>query len=150
MTARRIDHVGITVSDLDRSLHFYRDVLGMKLLARSTLKDAGNADLLGVDDLELTIADLDPGDGRVVELLQYSAPSGKRVAYRSWDSASMHLALTVDDLDALRSRLQEAGIEIISRRPLTISDPGTSWDGVRCLYVRDPDGAVLELVQHPG
>ena len=147
--SKRIDHVGITVSDLDRSLRFYCEVLGMKLLTRSTLTDVGNADLLGVDDLELTIADLDPGDGRVVELLEYSSPSGHRIAFRSWDPASMHLALTVHDLDGVQSRLQEAGVEVISRRPLTIRDPGKTWDGVRCLYVRDPDGAVLELVQHP-
>jgi catechol 2,3-dioxygenase-like lactoylglutathione lyase family enzyme len=85
----------------------------------------------------------------VVELLQYGAPAGERLAYRSWDPASTHLALSVDDLDAVRSRLTVAGVEIISRRALTISEPGTSWDGVRCLFVRDPDGAVLELVQQP-
>jgi catechol 2,3-dioxygenase-like lactoylglutathione lyase family enzyme len=147
MTVIRIDHVGITVSDLDRALGFYRDLLGLRVLADSTLIEPEVADLLGLDSVQLRIVDLDSGDGRVVELIQYLQPKGTQIAYASADPATAHIAFTVDDLDAVRERLSQAGATIVSRRPITISDPGGSFDGAICLYVRDPDGAILELVQ---
>jgi catechol 2,3-dioxygenase-like lactoylglutathione lyase family enzyme len=149
MTVTRIDHVGITVSDLDRALGFYRDLLGLRVIADTTVVEPEVAELLGLDSVQLRIADLDSGDGRVVELLQYLQPKGRRVAYDSSDSATAHVAFTVDDLDALHERLTAAGASIVSRRPITISEPGGAFDGAICLYVRDPDGMILELVQRP-
>lgn len=147
MTVTRIDHVGITVSNLDRALGFYRDLLGLRVMADAMVAEPELAELLGLDSVELRIVDLDSGDGRVVELLQYLQPKGTRIAYNSADPATAHIAFTVDDLDAVRERLSQAGATFVSRRPITISDPGGSFDGARCLYVRDPDGAILELVQ---
>jgi catechol 2,3-dioxygenase-like lactoylglutathione lyase family enzyme len=147
MTVTRIDHVGITVSDLDRALGFYRDLLGLSVLTDSTLSEPEVADLLGLDSVQLRIVDLDSGDGRVVELIQYLQPKGTRIDYESADPATAHIAFTVDDLAAVRERLVQGGTTIVSRRPITISEPGGSFDGAICLYVRDPDGVILELVQ---
>jgi catechol 2,3-dioxygenase-like lactoylglutathione lyase family enzyme len=147
MTVTRIDHVGITVSDLDRALGFYRDLLGLRVIADSTVSESEVAELLGLDSVRLRIADLDSGDGRIVELIQYLEPKGRRIAYESSDSATAHVAFTVDDLAAVSKRLTGAGATIVSRRPITISEPGGAFDGAICLYVRDPDGAILELVQ---
>jgi catechol 2,3-dioxygenase-like lactoylglutathione lyase family enzyme len=147
MTITRIDHVGITVSDVDRALGFYRDVLGLRVIAHSTVTESEVAELLGLDSVQLRIADLDSGDGRIVELIQYVQPEGRRIAYESSDVATAHIAFTVDDLGAVRKRLTDAGATIVSRRPITISEPGGDFDGAICLYVRDPDGAILELVQ---
>lgn len=148
MTVTRIDHVGITVSDVDRALGFYRDLLGLRVIADSTVSEPEVAELLGLDSpVELRIADLDSGDGRIVELIQYVQPRGRRIAYESSDVATAHIAFTVDDLAAVRERLSDAGATIVSRRPITISEPGGGFDGAICLYVRDPDGAILELVQ---
>ena len=146
----RIDHVGITTSDLDRSLSFYVDLLGLRLLGRSLLSDPDVAALLGVESVEIEIADVDSGDGRILELIHYVRPAGVRVAYKSSDAPTTHIAFTVGDLGAVTERLVEAGTEVISRRPLTIRDPGGSWDGAQCLYLRDPDGVILELVQRAG
>ena len=149
MTISRIDHVGITVSDLDRALGFYRDLLGLSVVADSTISEPGVAELLGLDSVELRIVDLDSGDGRIVELIEYLHPKGRRSDYESSDAATEHIAFTIDDLAAVGDRLARAGAKIVSRRPLTISDPGGSFDGAICLYVRDPDGAILELVERP-
>jgi catechol 2,3-dioxygenase-like lactoylglutathione lyase family enzyme len=147
MTVTRIDHVGVTVSDMDHALGFYRDLLGLRVIADSTITESEVAELLGLDSVQLRVADLDSGDGRIVELIQYVQPKGRRIAYESSDPASAHIAFTVDDLEAVRERLSAAGATIVSRRPITISEPGGSFDGAICLYVRDPDGAILELVQ---
>ena len=147
MTVSRIDHVGITVSDLDRALGFYRDLLGLHVIAEATVAESEVAELLGLDSVDLRIADLDSGDGRVVELIQYLHPKGRRIDHESADPGTAHIAFTVDDLASVRERLSNAGATIISRRPITIFEPGGSFDGAICLYVRDPDGVILELVQ---
>jgi catechol 2,3-dioxygenase-like lactoylglutathione lyase family enzyme len=145
----RIDHVGITTSDLDRSLHFYVDLLGLRLLSRNLLSGPDLAALLGFESAAIDNADLDSGDGRILELMQYVQPAGTRVTYQSSDAPTVHIAFTVPDLAAVTERLNAAGVEIISRRPLKIHAPGTAWDGAQCLYLRDPDGVILELVQRP-
>ncbi len=147
MTVSRIDHVGITVSNVDRALGFYRDLLGLRVIADSTVTESEVAELLGLDSVQLRIADLDSGDGRIVELIEYLQPKGRRIAYESYDPATAHVAFTVDDLAAVHARLTNAGATVVSRRPITISEPGGAFDGAICLYVRDPDGAILELVQ---
>lgn len=149
VTERRIDHVGVTVSNLDRAIDFYCGVLGLELLDRSRLDSPDLAALLGLDAVDATVADLDSGDGRIVELIQYHAPSGRVIDYTSSSPASMHIAFRVDDLEAVRERLRASNARVISTRPITIGDPGGRWDGATCLYIRDPDGAVLELVQRP-
>lgn len=150
MNVSRIDHVGITTSDLERSLRFYVELLGMRLISRSTLSAPEIAALLGLESVEIEDADLDSGDGRIIELFQYVQPTGERVDHHSWDFPTTHIAFTVSDLAAVQSRLTEAGVEIISSRPLV--NPGTDgpWAGVQCLYLRDPDGVIIELVQRPG
>ena len=85
MTVTRIDHVGITVSDLDRALSFYRDLLGLHLIADTTVSEPEVAELLGLESVVLRIADLDSGDGRIVELIQYLQPKGRRAVYESSD-----------------------------------------------------------------
>jgi len=145
----RIDHVGITTSDLDRSLHFYVDLLGLRLLSRNLLSGPDLAALLGFESVAIDNADLDSGDGRILELMQYVQPATARVTYQSSDAPTTHIAFTVSDLATVTERLTEAGIEILSRRRLKIHDPGGAWDGVQCLYLRDPDGVILELVQRP-
>jgi len=149
VTVSRIDHVGITTSDVDRSLAFYRDLLGMRVIDDLTVTSPEIAALLGVDSVELRIVDLDSGDGRIVELIKYVKPQGRAVAYESRDHGTGHIAFTIDDLDRVSRRIAAAGGTVISRQPLTIEDPGGLFDGATCLYLRDPDGMIIELVQRP-
>jgi catechol 2,3-dioxygenase-like lactoylglutathione lyase family enzyme len=144
-----IDHVGITVSDLDRSLAFYVGTLGLRLIDRETIADETIAELTGYDAVEMDCADLDSGDGRILELIQYRTPAGGSAAHELRDGGTVHVSLRVDDLDAVLAAIEGSGARIVSRRPVLFEEPGSPWDGVRCVYVADPDGVVLELVQRP-
>jgi catechol 2,3-dioxygenase-like lactoylglutathione lyase family enzyme len=144
-----IDHVGITVADLERSLAFYGGVLGLELIDRETIADETIADLTGYDAVEMDCADLDSGDGRILELIQYRTPAGSSPAHALCDGGTVHVSLCVADLDAVLAALEDSGARIVSRRPVLFKEPGSPWDGVRCVYVADPDGVVLELVQRP-
>ncbi len=145
-TASGIDHVGVASSDIERSLGFYRDALGMALLGRGREASADMAALLGVDAVEFEYADLDAGDGRVLELLRFAQPQGEQVAPRPFDPGTAHIGVRVDDLDGVAARLGDA---VISRAAVRVDDPGSYWHGGRFLYVRDPDGTIVELVERP-
>jgi len=149
MTVSRIHHAGVTVSDLGRSLRFYRDLLGMRVLEDVRLTSAEVAALLGVDEIDLHLVNLDTGDGRILELLEYARPEGRQVEYTSRDAGGGHLALAVRDLDAAAAGFEAAGGCVISRRPVTAADTEGIFAHARLLYVRDPDGMILELVQLP-
>jgi catechol 2,3-dioxygenase-like lactoylglutathione lyase family enzyme len=142
-----IHHIGITTADIDRSLRFYRDLLGMRVLGDNRLSRPEVAALLGCDELDLRIVDLDTGDGRIVELLQYLQPAGVHVHYTNRDPGSAHVALSVEDLDRVRARIEAAGGSVISRHPVKAADTEGIFANSRLLYVRDPDGMILELVE---
>ncbi len=148
-SARGIDHVGVACSDLERSLGFYRDLLGMAVLDRGVESSPDMAALLGLDAVEFEYADLDSGDGRVFELLRYRRPDGVPVTTNPFDAGALHVAIGVDDLAAVQARLAEAGVTVISRERVRVDAPGSSWHGGVYLYTRDPDGAIVELVERP-
>jgi catechol 2,3-dioxygenase-like lactoylglutathione lyase family enzyme len=149
MASRGIDHVGVTSSDLDRSLRFYRDLLGMTVLDRGFETSAEMATLLGCEAVEFAYADLDSGDGRVFELLQYLSPPGAPTRSDPFDPGTPHVAVRVEDIDAVRSRLTAADTPVISHAPVRVDAPGTVWHGGVYLLTRDPDGVVIELVERP-
>jgi diaminopimelate decarboxylase len=143
----RLDHVGMAVADLDRALGFYRDLLGVRLRARG---DDGGEDLealTGLPGAEIRWADLDAGGGRVLELLEYRRPVAPAAPGAPNAPGVAHVGVQVADLAAVLERLRAAGARIRSRRPTTLH--GGDWDGVTCLYVDDPDGLTVEVVQRP-
>ena len=74
-------------------------------------------------------------------------PVGVPVTQRVYDPGSGHIAIRVDDLDRMLGRLERAGITPRSA-PIKLEDPEW-WRGARCVYLTDPDGATIELVERP-
>jgi catechol 2,3-dioxygenase-like lactoylglutathione lyase family enzyme len=143
----RLDHVGVAVGDLDRSLAFYRDLLGLRLRDRG--EDGGDelAELTGFPGARIRWADLDAGAGRILELLEYVTPTAAPGAVGPNAPGVAHVGMAVPDLGAALGRLERAGVPIRSARPVRLH--GGEWDGVRCLYASDPDGLTVELLQRP-
>src|SRR5256885_15218153 len=95
------DHTGITVSNLERSLAFWRDVLGFELSHRAHHTGKLASEVTGVPGAEISLAVLKV-PGHKIELLEYHAPPGrKRADLKPCDVGSVHLALIVDNLDAV-------------------------------------------------
>ena len=147
--ARGIDHVGVSSSDIERSLGFYRDLLGMAVLDRGVETSPAMGTLLGRAGVEFEYADLDAGDGRVFELVHYRAPAGTPTRSEPFDPGTPHLAVQVSELAALEARLAAAGVPVISDAHVRIDAPGTPWHGGTYLLTRDPDGVIVELVERP-
>jgi glyoxylase I family protein len=140
-----IDHVGITVRNLERSLTFYRDLLGLRVIELSGEEDIGA--IVGIPGARIRAADLDVGDGRIFELLEYVAAGGDDVPQRPNGAGCPHVALRVPDLTEVLRRLAEAG-HLPDGEPATITG-AIAWEGATVVYLRDPDGAIIELVQRP-
>ena len=140
------DHTGITVSNLERSLAFWRDVLGFELSHRPHQTGELASEITGVAGAEISIAVL-KGYGHKIELLEYLAPADrKRSDLRPCDVGSVHVAFTVDNLDAILNTIAASGWKAAGK-PQTIKvGPNT---GKRVVYVRDPDGATIEFMEMP-
>jgi catechol 2,3-dioxygenase-like lactoylglutathione lyase family enzyme len=145
-------HTGLTVSDLDRSIAFYRDLLGLELIAQWDSAQPYLRKVVAFPDAELRIALLrlpareGAGPGHHIELLEYRVPRGVRGDARTCNPGNGHVAFTVDDLDRTYAELSARGVRFTSA-PVTI-DHGRNT-GAKAVYLLDPDDITLELVQPP-
>jgi lactoylglutathione lyase len=145
MTA--LAHTGFTVRDLDRSLSFYRDVLGMEVVFEQEKQGGYLAAIVGYPDAHVRMAHLVfPGGGHRIELFQYLDPLPRGDAAEPRNVGITHVCLSVEDIDAVFGRVVEAGAAPVSDPVLV--DTGANAGG-RGVYVRDPDGIVVELFQPP-
>lgn len=141
------DHTGITVTNLERSLAFWRDVLGFELSHRAHQKGELAAEITGVPGAEIQLAVLKTPTGHRIELLEYLAPADrKHIEPRPCDVGSVHIALTVDDLDAVLSAIAPFGWKIAGEPQTLTSGPNA---GRRVVYVGDGDGTTIEFMQPP-
>jgi catechol 2,3-dioxygenase-like lactoylglutathione lyase family enzyme len=138
------DHTGITVTNLERSLAFWQGTLGFELSHRAHHTGALASEVTGVPGAEISIAVL-KGYGHKIELLDYHAPANRnRIALRPCDVGSVHVALVVDNLDAVLERIAASGWQAAGKPQTLKSGPNV---GKRVVYVRDPDGTTIELMQ---
>ena len=142
-------HTGITVTSLDRSIPFYRDLLGLTLLWRRVYEERYVFRLAGVPEATSIDTALleEPNSGHKVELLAYSGASGRPWHGRGCDPGTAHFGLLVDDIGAVVDRLRAAGAVLLADEPVEI-DAGAN-EGARGIYLRDPDGFLIELHERP-
>ena len=132
------NHLGIVVSDLERSKRFYQDVLGFRVWYEdSSVPDAAVGKLLGLQPplaAELCYLEL---DGYAVELISYAAPEAAVTSRERTMSETglSHLSVSVDDIRSAAARAVECGGSIVESSDLGIA-----------LMVRDPDGQLIELL----
>jgi len=140
------DHTGFTVANIERSLTFWQDVLGFELSHRAHHTGDLASEVTGVPGAEISIAVL-KGYGHKIELLEYHAPSDrKRVDLRPCDVGSVHVALTVDNLDAVLRVIAASDWRAVGKPQILKAGPNA---GKRVVYVRDPDGTTIEFMQPP-
>ncbi|OGN82745.1 MAG: hypothetical protein A2X23_09140 [Chloroflexi bacterium GWC2_73_18] len=141
-------HGGVTVSDLDRSLAFYRDALGLAIQVERLATDDYLRQIHGLPFTAVRMAFLAvPGSPTMVELLQYRGLPSTPARTQPSDPGTGHLCLYVDDLDALDARLRAAGYHARSPAPVTVT-AGPNI-GSRVVYFEDPDGYPVELLERP-
>ena len=139
------DHTGITVSNVERSLAFWRDVMGFELSHTAHQKGELAKEITGVEGADIKLAVLRTPGGHKIELLEYLAPADrKRATLRACDVGSVHVAMLVEDLDAVLAQIGASGWRAAGKPQTLTKGPNA---GKRVVYVRDPDGTTIELLQ---
>jgi lactoylglutathione lyase len=141
-------HVGLTVRDLDRSLGFYRDLLGLELVARGTSSGRAVGEVLGYPGVQLDRAILRlPNTSAYLELLQYHNVGGTPVDPLHGNPGTCHVAFYTDDLTETWDTLKAHGSEL-QGEDITVIEGGV-FDGGRVIYCTDPDGIRVEFLEGP-
>lgn len=140
-----VQHTGLTVSNLERSVDFYVRILGCKLIMSQEKTGGYLAAIVGYPNASLKMAHLsDPAGHHVIELFEYMVPEMVKTELEPRRIGNAHLCFLVSDLDAIYNAIKNEGITFISG-PVDV-DTGVNAGGVG-LYLRDPDGITMELFQ---
>ena len=146
-----IDHTAIVVSDSDRSLEFYRDVLGMRVAGGAENCGTEQEHLNQVFGARLRITALRAQRGPGIEFLEYMTPSGGRPLpddAKANDLVFWHTRLVVDGLDDFAAKLRERQTRFVSKRGVNLR--GELSKAARSVIVRDPDGHAFQFIQEAG
>lgn len=138
-----IRHPGIVVGNLDRSLHFYCDLLGFKVVRKIDETGLHMDNLLGLKNVRVTTVKMTADEGgAMLELLVFEAPRPLEGGRREINTIGLsHIAFQVDDVDEVYRRLSDAGV--VFNSPPQLSPDGFS----KLAFCRDPDGTFVEFVQ---
>lgn len=141
----RFGHVGLTVSDLDRSVAFYTAVFGFEPGMRVRRNGAWIGEIVG-EPADLEFAHLHLPSGLHLELIQYRMPEPLSPSDGlTWRPGHQHFCLTVTDIDSWVERALAAGARVVSGEPVEIPEGKNS--GSRCVYLRGPDEETIELFE---
>ena len=125
----RYDHVAITVSDMKKSIAFYRDILGFTVMGKLVLQD-GN----------FLIVYLRTSNGAIVELFEYTEKGRPLPAVLDdHDMGYRHMCFMVDDVDEYSRYLKERGVEFL------VEPKNASTTPLRLAFFKDPDGNKIEI-----
>ena len=141
----RTNHTSFTVSDLDRSITFYRDLLGFELISLAGRDPKFSEKVTGIPGARLQVAYLQ-APGHRIELIQYISSPGVTLDLRTNNIGCGHIAFDVDDLRKMYAQLKAKGVHFKSE-PLE-STAGPTKGGF-VVYLADPDGITLEFIQAP-
>jgi catechol 2,3-dioxygenase-like lactoylglutathione lyase family enzyme len=138
----QIRHTGLVVADLEKALHFWRDLLGFRIEKQMDESGAHIDAMMGLKNVLVTTVKMTASEGGMIELLYFhSHPDRPSWMGTPYSTGFTHVAMTVIDLDDAYEKLSNAGAEFFA-------PPQCSQDGaVKVIYCKGPEGVLLELVQ---
>jgi len=146
-----VDSIGMTVSDMDRSVAFYSDVLAFKPISDVEVDGPEYDQLWGIFGVRARVVRMQLGKQQL-ELIEFLAPPDVRpipVPSYSHDLWFQHFAIVVRDMEAAWAQLRKHHVRQISPRPQTIPVSNIAAAGIKAIKFRDPDGHNLELLWFP-
>ncbi len=138
-------HTGFVVKDIEASIKFYAEVLGMRIAGRTEREGEFVEQVLAFPGAHIKGGFVDMGEGHQLELIQYLSPaSGENNLHRN-DLGASHLAFFVDDLDAFYEETSKKGLKFNNPPAAALDDQGKV--SIKACYAQDPDGNWLEFVE---
>ncbi|MBU1086371.1 MAG: VOC family protein [Candidatus Omnitrophica bacterium] len=136
-----IRHTGIVIDDLEKSLHFYQDLLGLKIIKQMREKSAYIDSVLALKGVEVTTIKMTAADGQMIELLKFYSHPQELIEKKICDIGPTHIAFTVDDLDRMYKELSTKGV-LFSGLPCVSPDAYA-----KVVFCQAPEGTFIELVE---
>ena len=146
---KEIMHVGLTVSNLEQSIHFYKEILGMSFEGELIMEGESTDILFGRKNCRVRVAYLNGGSGLSappVELIQFTDSDAETAAGDLHRTSISELCFRTEDIDIVYENLLKQGVECISP-PQYFDFTEYGFGKSRALYFKDPDGIILELMQ---
>lgn len=146
----RVDAIGITVKDMNRSLPFYTDVLGFEKVSDEEMQGTSIEELKAVFGINIRVVRLKLGD-EFIELTDYLTTGGRSIPedQKSNDLSFQHIAIVVSDMEQAYQHLRKHNAEHVSTSPQTLPKSIPGAEGIKAFYFHDPDGHNLELIFFP-
>lgn len=144
-----VAHIGLTVSDLDRSVAFYRDILGLRYLGEMTMDGPETAALFQKAHCSARVAYLNGSTEKYappIELIQFLDQPIRQEGSDLFCTSISEVCFYTDDIDRDYEALVKAGVDCLSA-PQTFDSTEYGFGKSRAIYFRDPDGIILELIQ---
>jgi catechol 2,3-dioxygenase-like lactoylglutathione lyase family enzyme len=145
-----VDSVGITVSDMDKAIQFYSEVLSFQKVSDVEVLGSEYERLQGLFGVRLRVVKMRLGE-EILELTEYLTPKGRPIPVdsRSNDRWFQHIAIAVSDMDKAYEILRKFKVQHASTAPQRIPDTNKAAAGIRAFYFKDPDGHNLEIIYFP-
>ena len=147
---REVATVGMTVSDLDRAIAFYTQVLPFQKISDVEVQGREYELLQGIFGARMRVVQMQLGE-EVIELTEYLTPEGEPIPVdsRSNDLWFQHIAIVVSDMDKAYQQLRQHNVQHVSTAPQTLPEFIEAAAGISAFYFLDPDGHNLELIYFP-
>ena len=145
----RIYHVGLTVSDLERSIAFYRDVLGLEFQGEIFMEGEETDKMFRRVNCKARVAYLNGSkavEAPPVELIQFVNNEVKKVPSDLFTTSISEVCFYTDDIDSAYKHLVDNNVECLSE-PQDFDFRADGFGESRAFYFRDPDGIILEMMQ---
>lgn len=143
-----VDHIGVSVSDLERSIAFWERLLAAPPRDRRVLEGPGLGTLVGYPGVRIDSCWFDLPGGVALELLCYLGRSETPHEDGTARPGNVHVCLRVEEMAAAHAHAVDCGARPVSAQPVEVAAGPRA--GTRVAYVRDPDGVTIELFQPPG
>lgn len=145
-----VESVGMTVSDMDKSIEFYAQVLSFKKVSDVEVLGTEYEQVQGLFGVRLRVVRMQLGS-EFIELTEYLTPKGRPIPVdsRSNDRWFQHIAIVVSDMDKAYQHLRSFKVQHTSTAPQRLPDWNRAAAGIRAFYFKDPDGHNLEVIYFP-
>ena len=146
----RVESIGITVTNMERSVQFFHDALGFKKVSDREVQGTGYESLEGIFGLRMRIVRMQLGD-ETIDLTDYLTSGGRSIPEnaRSNDLIFQHIAVVVSNMEQAYAHLRKYMVMYVSTGPQTLPASNKAAAGIKAFYFHDPDMHNIELIYFP-
>lgn len=146
----KVAHIGITVSNIENSIKFYKDILGLDFKGQMVMEGEATDILFNIDNCRVKVAYINASNQMYspsIELLEFRENCSKNRPIELKQTSISEVCFSVKDIDRVYKKLLEKGVEFLSK-PQYFDFTDQGFGRSKAVYFKDPDGIILELIEN--